>query len=522
MRDAIVSDPARGSRLQEAIVLGLLMLAVLIVLNQANPLTTRLGRDSGMYAYVGSHLERGDTPYVSAWEHKPPGIFFINAAGLALAGGTRWGIWFVEFIFLLAAAVAGYFGLRRFFGAGAAVVASLTWLAGLSLVLEGGNFTEEFSLPFAFASLLLFGISLRRPASVWVYFALGLSMGCAFMLRPNNIGPQAAIVLVEAGLAALGQRKWTSTLAGWVAMGLGFLVPSAAAIFYFMGRDALQPFIEAAFLFNAAYGGRVDLLGALVSGVKHLGFAAGAALAGTLIAIGALPRQVRDRSLDPILLWLCVDFVLEILLSGLSGRNYPHYFITWLPWAGVASAVLISKVAEPHAAWFQRAAVPALLAAIVLIVPASWSTWSAYGSAAVRLTTGEGSVQRQDQLAAYVNENTEPDETLYVWGGEAGINFLSRRDAPTPHFSFAQLGPSPLTERLSREFYEDITKEPPALIIDLAGEFLPPLTTENPEQWLASRGLYVTPYMQEFFDFVHTHYELRAHVTGADVYALQP
>jgi hypothetical protein len=95
--------------LQNALIILLLALVVLVVLNQANPLTTRLGRDSGMYAYVASHLERGHTPYVSAWEHKPPGIFFIDALGLELAGGTRWGIWFVELISLL----VGHCGLLR-------------------------------------------------------------------------------------------------------------------------------------------------------------------------------------------------------------------------------------------------------------------------------------------------------------------------------------------------------------------------------------------------------------------------
>jgi hypothetical protein len=354
-----------------------------------------------------------------------------------------------------------------------------------------------------------------------VYVALGLSMGCTFMLRPNNIGPQTAIVLVEAGMAALGQRTWRAALAGWVVMGVGFLVPLTAAATYFVSRAALQPFIEAAFLFNAAYGGRVDLLGALVGGVKHLGFAAGAALAGMVIAIGALPAQLRNRNLDPILLWLGLDFLLEIFLSGLSGRNYPHYFITWLPWVAAASALLISRLAEPYAAWFKRLAAPALLAGLGLMALASMSALRAYSTAFTRLGSGQGGAQRDEPLAAYVNENTEPGQTVYVWGGEAGINFLSRRDAPTAHFSYAQLGPSPLTERLSREFYEDITAEPPALIVDQGGDFLPPLTTEKPEQWLASRGLYVTPYMQEFFDFVRTHYALRTSLAGVPIYAFE-
>ena len=121
----------------------------------------------------------------------------------------------------------------------------------------------------------------------------------------------------------------------------------------------------------------------------------------------------------------------------------------------------------------------------------------------------------------YVNEQTQPGETVYVWGGEAGVNFLARRDAPSAHFSYAQLGPSPLTERLSREFYEDILSNPPALILDLAGDELPPLSTPNPVQWLAARNLYATPYMQEFFDFVHVNYVHRTSVAGVPVYQLE-
>ncbi len=86
----MTTTAARTSRnrvVEHVLTVALMALAVLIVLNQANPLTTRLGRDSGMYAYVASRVVRGDTPYLSAWEHKPPGIFFVDALGLALAGG---------------------------------------------------------------------------------------------------------------------------------------------------------------------------------------------------------------------------------------------------------------------------------------------------------------------------------------------------------------------------------------------------------------------------------------------------
>jgi hypothetical protein len=512
--------PSNSRFLQSVLVLVLLALAVLIVLNQANPLTTRLGRDSGMYAYVASHVLRGHTPYISAWEHKPPGIFFIDALGLSLAGGTRWGIWTAEFVFLFAAALAGFNALKQHFSTAPALGASLIWLAGMGLVLEGGNFTEEFSLPFSFLSLLLFGLTLKRPAPLWLYAALGLATGCSFMIRPNNAGVQMAIVLAELVLVLRKERAWGETLRGWLALGVGFILPVAAAAAYFLARGAFEPFLEAAFLFNAAYGGRLDLLGSFISGVRHLGFAAGVALVGILFTFGKLRDQLKKGPVNPILLWLSLDFVLEIILSGLSGRNYPHYFISWLPWIAFSCAALLSTVPASLESCFQRFAVPALLAAISVLALGAQGTLRAYADAFRQLTAAQGKVQRQEQLPQYINEHTQPGDTVYVWGGEAGINFLARRDAPTAHFSYAQLGPSPFTERLSNQFYEDILAHPPALILDQAGDSLPPLSTQDPVQWLTARNLYVTPYIREFFDFVHARYSYRTDVAGVPIYVL--
>lgn len=520
----VLSDRSLSfERLQYPLIVLLLLLAVLIVLNQANPLTTRLGRDSGMYAYVGSHLLQGKTPYLTAWEHKPPAIFFINAAGLWLGGGTRWGIWAVELLFLLGASLTAFEALKRFFGVWPALLACLLWLPGLSLVLEGGNFTEEYSLLFSFAALLLFSRLLRDPESLWLHAALGLVFGLSVLTRPNNAGVPLTIILTELLLVALRRRPLAPTLRGLAATGVGFIVPLAAAAGYFASRGALQAAFDAGFIYNLSYGGQADFAGAFISGIHNLGFAAGVGLIGLWLAFEGLLGQVRSRAFDPLLLWLGLDFIVEVALSGLSGLNYPHYFMCWLPWIAVAAALVFERLFASSSQWFQRFSLPVLLAAILALALSSLNTLAVYAGAFGRLAARTDAV-RSELLPEYVNEHTQPGQTVLVWGGEAGVNFLSGRDAPTAHFQYGILVPSPITDRISLQFYQDLTSHPPAMILDgslgdSSGDLVP-LSTPNPVEWSAAHHQYAPLYLQQFFNFVHTNYIYRTTVARVPVYYL--
>jgi hypothetical protein len=517
-------------RLQGALIVVFLLLTVLVVLSQANPLLTRLGRDSGMYAYVASHLLRGMTPYVTAWEHKPPLIFFIDAAGLWLGHGSRWGIWAVEFLFLLGAAWAGFQALKKNFGLGPAILASLIWLSGVGLVLEGGNFTEEYSLLFSFVSLWLFTLILRRPESLWMHASLGLAFGCGFLTRPNNTGVQISIILTEILLVALKRRPLRQSLQGRLATGVGFLLPLIAVSLYFVARHAFQDFLDAGFIYNLSYGGQPDPIGALLSGIRNLGFAAGVALVGMWLAFQQLRSQIahsaqlETRVVDPLILWLCLDFIIEVALSGLSGLNYPHYFICWLPWIAVASALVFSKLFPSFAQWSERFPVRVLLGAILLLWLVSFNTLMGYKQGFAQLVTDREAAQRKELLPQYVNEHTLPGETVLAWGGEAGINFLADRDSPTAHFQYGILVPSKITDRISAEFYQDIRSHPPALILDGSGGDqngeLAPLSTSNPVAWSAAHAMYAPPYLAEFFDFFHQNYVYKTSVAGVPIYYL--
>ena len=90
--------------LTQSILRGLPFLAlaifVFLVVGRANPYTVLPTRDSGCYLYIGKLILRGELPYINAWDSKPPAIFYINALGLFIGKGTRWGVWLLEFLFL--------------------------------------------------------------------------------------------------------------------------------------------------------------------------------------------------------------------------------------------------------------------------------------------------------------------------------------------------------------------------------------------------------------------------------------
>jgi hypothetical protein len=71
--------------------------------------------DPWLFAYYGRRLLEGARLYTDIWDNKPPGIFWLNALGLRLAGGSIWGVWL-----LCAAAAAGH--LRCVFCGGPAAV----------------------------------------------------------------------------------------------------------------------------------------------------------------------------------------------------------------------------------------------------------------------------------------------------------------------------------------------------------------------------------------------------------------
>jgi 4-amino-4-deoxy-L-arabinose transferase-like glycosyltransferase len=236
---------------QKIWIFSLLIIFSILALLPASPvIQSTPPRDSGIFLYVGSRLLKGDLLYKAIWDDKPPLIFWINAFGLWLSPGSTWGVWILEAVGILATVWMAFSMLKKAFGSAAAALGIVSGLTILLITLHGGNYTEEYAIPFQIASLFFLVQSERRGGN-WQAIGCGIALGLIFFLRQNLIGIGAAIVIYLI-MRALFKRSWLPIKQG-AFIALGFIGVSIIILTILAIQGIIPEFWDAAFVFSLAY-----------------------------------------------------------------------------------------------------------------------------------------------------------------------------------------------------------------------------------------------------------------------------
>ena len=227
------------------------LLSALALLQTSPWVAQTPNNDSGIFLYFGAQILKGRLPFVNLWDHKPPMVFYLDALGLFMGGGSRWGVWAVEVLFIAAASLFGFLLLRRYFRTWPAFLAVVGMLFSLAFVIEGGNLTEEYALAFQFAGLYLFFREEEMPRPGWRGLAIGALMGGAFLLKQTLVGAWVAmaVYLVSAALFTRRKRAWIVL----AQMAAGFILVVFLSFVYFFLRGGLREYWDVAFWFNFVY-----------------------------------------------------------------------------------------------------------------------------------------------------------------------------------------------------------------------------------------------------------------------------
>jgi hypothetical protein len=456
------------------------------------PVGDNLGPDAGLYLYAGMVVADGGLPYVDVWEHKPPGIFVVNAVGAAIGGW--WGIWAVQAAWLWAVVIIVVAALRR------AVTERAAWI-GLFAALPiywatagAGNLIEQYALlPSALALWLLLSWagSPRRGRAIVVAAGIGACGAVAMLFRQNLIGPAVAAGLVLVVELLRDRRPLAaaqSTLAGIT--GFAAVTGCCAAVLAHLG--ILDATVDAAFAFNLNHyvdvneTRRLSAVAAIAVRMREA-VVIPALLIGAAALLLAGGRRVRPRRAAAI--WCTAALPLEIALITAGARPYPHYAIQLTLIAAAASAVAWRRLdaeagaslnATTRPTLRMRATVVAMLG-VVLLAAVPWPKSERIGP------------ERRAVVDA-VAAASKPGDTVLFWGTETRLHVLADRRAPSRYTFVLPL----LTESYARSgdhvahFMADLRAAPPKLLVDLSPLYgsLPPLAALPPhmaefKRWVA-------------------------------------
>lgn len=443
----------------------LLVLVAALVMVPNHPGGRAPAEDTGVFLYAAERLLEGGAPYRDIWDHKLPGVYFVDAVGLALGG--RVGVWFLQLAFLVAAVLIGYRLLRREFGDVPAFVGSLAWLvASPRLFLEQGqtNFVEFFALPLQFGALLLY----TAPLSSARALTIGMLGGLAVLFKPTLVGTWIAI-----GLVTLARQRLAAFMP-IASIAIGASAPLLLVVLWAVARGILDLMVDQTIVYNRAYASFMPIATRISDLIGGLRLTLPSGL--VLIAFAAWVYAVTTRRWrSPLVQIALVALPLELLLSTF-GRGYHYYFLAWLPSMGILAAYGVSEL---------RRTVPPRLARIVLVL----GTLAMCVQPSLLVTrlavTHDG--ERFGRVASYVAANSRADETVFIWGSHALVLVLADRLSPT-RFVF-QYGPlytrGYSTPAHVDQLLADLQRNRPVLILDASTEgfITPPLDSVKFPTW---------------------------------------
>ena len=430
---------------------------ILIMLPYAPP--HDINRDSGIFLYAGREILLGKTLYIDVWDHKGPLIFYLNALGLLF--GNRTGVWAVECIFLFIATLSGYKVMKDLLGFPQALVGTAAWLFSFYSIIAGGNYTEEFSLPISFLSILFFAQYIKDQRKGFL-FLIGIAMGLNMLLRPNNIGAQLAIssAIVFDGIF---QFKIKQTIKNIFVIALGFFAVLIPTALIFSLNGSFNELINATFIYNYNYSSseNISKLTALLFFTFVLGWPFWGAIFAWFIALKDMIARKNLLS-RPMLLFVLIGFPLEIILDTLSGRPYIHYTIVLLPYLGLLNAFFADKLVK-----FLRGEKYNLIkmsVAVLCFFLMLFSFWSS-SEFIKKMDAVSTHINENAKIITYVRENTSAKDDVLVWGQELSINFLSERSAPTAFAFQTFFLDEKITPAMGDKFLVDIENRKPALVV---------------------------------------------------------
>ncbi len=525
-----------SSNLSILLIVVLSAILSLVVLRFANPLFYPPGRDGGAYMFGGRHLLHGKILYVDYWEAKGPMIFLINTLGLLIGHDSRWGIWLFEFLFWAISALLAMITLKKQYGFLPGLTGVLVMMMVGKRLVGSGNYTEEYSLLFTWIAIFSFFQLLKKPSNQYLLIALGATLALNFFIRANNCVTVGVLILAWI-FYALRTKGLKGALYDSVWITSGGLLIAIPITIYFLLQGTFTEMVNASIIYNFSYsfGTRPGFSNlniyksGLQPGLITLGLWMALPLMGFGLVLIQFIKHVSEKKVDVLNLALLILWPLEMLASSISGRNYGHYFLTWLPIMALLSAVAVDFILIQTRKIKTLASLPPWLTTLtlglttLLLAIIFNQDLVQYGASFSRLVTHpDNGVEYIHPISSFIAEHSEPDDLVLVWGGQTGLLFMSKRFSPTAYNFYPLYANSRIGREIQRQYFEDLKRNKPKLILDAHIHVPDALPSIDPELRATQRLIYpIAANHNEVLNYIVANYDLIHDDMGYQVYQIK-
>ncbi len=483
------------------------LIVAAVVINQAAVHWRQNVADSHLFAYYGWCVSQGARPYLDVWDNKPPGIWWLNAAGFGLFGEGIGGELLICSL-ALALSLAAFVGIARtVYGRSMTLPAAAVGAVLLTcLVYEcGANRTETFVV--ACESVAVLGYlrwrvgwapppnDARSPLPItgnrglaWLGLS-GLAAGAAPLFKQSGLAVTAACGLHLFGTMAIRRRFQLPPL---LVAGAAFAIVPACAGLELASQGALGEAWYAVGRFNRAYFAIGDATWLDLPRAIGIYWEVLAPLAWLLAAAGvglvwaawdrwrARTRATKEPGLSgepPArsgveLLWLW--FVLAAYLACVGPGRRGHHFMPVLPSLGLLALYLPGKfighgdlvtrlAARPSSIGLLMIYAYVLVQLVVVDAPELSRCWAQTPHWYSLSYTRPPDWQLQGDE---IRRLTQPTDRIYVWGWSPGTYRCAYRLPASRFATFEKLGQ--LGEQVRFIFHAaiaDLQRNPPRVLM---------------------------------------------------------
>jgi len=447
-------------------------------------------RDEGEYAYIAWRLGHNELPYRDWVDQKPPAVFWVYRAALALPVDPIRAVHFAALIFSAASGCALFFLSRRFMNRfWAFVAAALLVLLSADPWAEGtAANTEIFMLLPILLSQIAFFRSLENSRNTMSILLSGALIAAAIAFKQVAAANWFLLVALVP-IVAKPEKRWADTTRFAILSLVGIVAVIVAIAFYFWVRHGLSALVENVFTHNLEYIGamtwadRLHFFGETLTRLSPTELLVWIFAAIGLVAFVARPRRKWFAFFAG---WLIASAV------GISASGYffPHYFQQWLPPLAVTATFGAQWLS--NLGFWRRAALARILSILLLFalpLRTAWPFWFSYTSAdAVRKIYPGNFFAEMPAFAERIAKITSSDQRVFAFGAEPELLFYAQRVSATRYiFLFPLYGPYRNIREKQIATAEEIQRNSPAAAVYVPNElFFSPGSDQYFTEWSLS------------------------------------